>query len=109
MSELADRECLPCKGGVPPLEGDRLADLHGRLGSDWSVVDDHHLEKEFRFRDFKEALAFTHRVGDLAEEVNHHPDLHLAWGKVAITLWTHKIDGLSEADFVLAAKIDRLV
>ena len=77
------------------------------LGHEWLVVDDHHLEKEFAFKDFKEALAFTNRVGELAESVGHHPDIYLAWGKVRLTVWTHKIDGLNEADFVFAAKADR--
>lgn len=108
MSDLADRECVPCKGGVPPLRGEALQSLYARLGAGWDVVDDHHLEKEFRFKNFRQALDFVNRVGELAERVNHHPDLHLAWGKVRVTLWTHKIGGLSEADFVFAAKVDRL-
>jgi 4a-hydroxytetrahydrobiopterin dehydratase len=79
-----------------------------RLGGQWRVVDQHHLEKEFRFKDFRQALEFTNRVGELAEGVGHHPDLHLAWGKVKLILWTHKIGGLSETDFVFAAKVDAL-
>ena len=78
------------------------------LGGDWRAVDDHHLEREYRFKDFRQALAFTNRVGELAEEVNHHPDIELAWGRVTLTIFTHKIDGLHEADFVFAAKADRL-
>jgi 4a-hydroxytetrahydrobiopterin dehydratase len=78
------------------------------LGGGWSCVDEHHLEKEYRFKDFRQALAFTNRVGELAESVGHHPDIHLAWGKVRLTIWTHKVDGLTESDFVLAAKADRL-
>ena len=108
MSDLASMECIPCRGGVPPLEGEELESYRGRLGGDWEVVDGHHLEKEFRFDDFAQALAFTNRIGELAEEVNHHPDLKLGWGYVHVSLWTHKIDGLSEADFVWAAKADRL-
>ncbi|HEY5611113.1 MAG TPA: 4a-hydroxytetrahydrobiopterin dehydratase [Thermoanaerobaculia bacterium] len=107
MSNLADRECVPCRGGVPPLKGEELARFREELGADWSVVDDHHLEKEFRFENFRQALDFTNRVGALAEEQGHHPDLYLAWGKVRVAIWTHKIDGLTESDFVLAAKIDR--
>jgi 4a-hydroxytetrahydrobiopterin dehydratase len=76
------------------------------LGGEWQVVDDHHLEKEYRFKDFREALDFTNRVGELAESVAHHPDILLAWGRVKLTVWTHKIDGLHEADFVFAAKAD---
>jgi 4a-hydroxytetrahydrobiopterin dehydratase len=107
-TELAEKECLPCKGEVPPLKGKGLKDLEQKLGNGWKAVNEHHLEKEFKFKDFKEALAFTNRVGDLAEGQGHHPDIYLAWGKVRITIWTHKIDGLTETDFVFAAKIDRL-
>jgi 4a-hydroxytetrahydrobiopterin dehydratase len=82
--------------------------LHARLGPSWKVVDEHHLEKEFSFRNFRLALDFANRVGELAESVNHHPDLALSWGKVGVRLWTHKIGGLSETDFVFAAKTDRL-
>ncbi len=106
MTKLANKKCIACKSGVLPLEGDELLEITNALGSDWKVVNEHHLEKEFRFRDFKEALAFTNKVGELAEEENHHPDIHLSWGKVRIVLWTHKINGLSESDFILAAKID---
>lgn len=106
-SLLASETCVPCRGGVPPLAGEELAALARELGNGWRVVDEHHLEKEFAFRDFAEALAFTNRVGALAEEVGHHPDIYLAWGKARITIWTHKIDGLSRSDFVLAAKIDQ--
>ena len=105
---LANMDCVPCKGGVPPLKGDELAALQEELGGSWCAVDEHHLEKEFRFKDFREALAFTNSVGELAESQGHHPDIYLAWGKVKITIWTHKIDGLTESDFVLAAKVDRL-
>ena len=109
MKQLADRQCVPCKGGTPPLKGTPLRDLEKQLGRGWRVVNDHHLEKEFTFKDFLGALAFTNKVGELAEEQGHHPDIYLAWGKVRITIWTHKIDGLTESDFVLAAKIERLV
>ncbi len=104
MNDLANQECVPCKGGVPPLTGEALRLLHDRLGPEWSVVDEHHLEREFTFGNFQEALDFTNRIGALAESQNHHPDIYLAWGKVRITIWTHKIDGLTESDFVFAAK-----
>jgi 4a-hydroxytetrahydrobiopterin dehydratase len=107
--DLASRECVPCKGGVPPLKGEALRRLAGQLGASWSVVEEHHLEKEFKFPDFRTALEFTNRVGELAESVGHHPDIHLGWGKVRLTVWTHKIKGLAEADFVFAAKVDRLL
>ena len=108
MSSLSQKECLPCKGGIPSLKGEKLQKLQKELGNDWNVVREHHLEKEFKFKNFREALGFTNRVGELAEQVGHHPDLYLAWGKVKITIWTHKIDGLTETDFIFAAKVDVL-
>jgi 4a-hydroxytetrahydrobiopterin dehydratase len=107
-SELAKLECIPCKGGVPPMQGDELRTWAERLGGGWRVVDGHHLAKEFRFKDFRQALAFTNQVGELAESVNHHPDLCLSWGRVQVTVWTHKIGGLSETDFIFAAKVEAL-
>ncbi len=107
MSELADKQCVPCRGGVPPLRGGELERLRRELHPDWRVVDEHHLERELRFPDFRQALDFTNRVGELAEEQGHHPDLHLSWGKVLVQIWTHKIDGLTESDFVFAAKADQ--
>ena len=106
LSPLAGEKCIPCRGGVPALHGEELRQLVEHLGGDWTVVDEHHLEKEIAFPDFATALAFTNRVGAIAEEEGHHPDIHLAWGKVRIIIWTHKIDGLTRSDFILAAKID---
>ena len=108
MNELAKRECVPCSGGVPALRGKELAALLEKLGGGWRVIDGHHLEKEYRFKDFRDALAFANRVGELAEAQAHHPDMYLAWGKVRLTVWTHKIDGLTESDFIFAAKADAL-
>jgi 4a-hydroxytetrahydrobiopterin dehydratase len=108
MAALAEKECVPCKGGVPALKGDDLVKLKHELDSGWQVVQDHQLEREFKFKDFLGALTFTNRVGELAEEQQHHPDIYLSWGKVKVTIWTHKVNGLTESDFVLAAKIDRL-
>jgi 4a-hydroxytetrahydrobiopterin dehydratase len=105
-SELAAKKCVPCRGGVPPLKGPEVESLLSRLGGGWRVVDEHHLEKEYRFKNFKEALDFANQVGRIAEEQGHHPDIYLAWGKVGLKIWTHKIDGLTESDFVLAAKAD---
>lgn len=105
---LADQECVPCKGGVPPLKGEELIRLHEELGGGWQLIDEHHLTKEFRFANFVDALAFTNLVGELAEEVDHHPEIHLSWGRVTIEVWTHKIDGLTGSDFIWAAKADRL-
>jgi 4a-hydroxytetrahydrobiopterin dehydratase len=109
VSDLAEKECIPCKGGTPPLKGKELQDLLARLGNDWQVVDEHHLEKQYKLKDFRQALAFTNQIGELAERVNHHPDVCLGWAKVEITLWTHKIGGLSESDFVFAAKVDAML
>jgi 4a-hydroxytetrahydrobiopterin dehydratase len=108
LETLSEKDCIPCKGGVPPLKGPALTELAAQLGRDWEVVDGHHLEKEFKFKDFKQALEFTNRVGALAEAQNHHPDILLTYGKVGITLWTHKIDGLTESDFVFAAKVEAM-
>ena len=107
MSELASRQCVPCRGGVPPLQDEAITDLLGQLEG-WEVVDQHHLKKNYRFSNFREALAFVNRVGDLAEEQGHHPDICFGWGNAEISIWTHKINGLTESDFVLAAKIDAL-
>jgi 4a-hydroxytetrahydrobiopterin dehydratase len=108
VSDLTAKQCVPCRGGVPPLAGAERDALLAELGHGWRVVDDHHLEKEYTFPDFRGALAFTNRVGELAEAEGHHPDIHLAWGKVRLTVWTHKIDGLTESDFILAAKAEQL-
>ncbi len=108
-SALASEVCVPCKGGVPPLKGPELETVARELGASWRVVDEHHLQKEFRFPDFAQALSFTNAVGAIAEREGHHPDIHLAWGKVGIEIWTHKIDGLTRSDFILAAKIDRIL
>jgi len=107
MAELADKVCVPCRGGVPALKGAELDALKKQVQG-WEVVNQHHLKKGFTFSDFQSALDFVNRVGAVAEEQGHHPDIYLAWGKVEITIWTHKVDGLTESDFILAAKIDRL-
>lgn len=104
---LADRHCVPCEGGVPPLAGEELRRYAAEVPG-WKVVEGHHLERSFDFPDFKSALEFVNRVGAVAEEEGHHPDLYLTWGRVDVKLGTHAIDGLSESDFVLAAKIDRI-
>ena len=107
MSELAKKTCIPCKGGVPPLKGTKLDELLEKLKNDWKIIKEHHLEKEYSFKNFKEALSFTIKIGELAENQGHHPDIFLAWGKVKLTIWTHKINGLTESDFIFAAKADK--
>lgn len=107
-TDLSERHCEPCEGGVPPLEGEELRAMQDELGGGWEVVDGHHLRKSFEFEDFVSALEFTNQVGELAEEEGHHPLIHLTWGEATIDIWTHAIDGLSDNDFILAAKIDEL-
>jgi len=107
MSELAAKNCVPCKGGVPPLAGRELETLAMQVPQ-WTVVNGHHLTRAFKFSDFAQALAFVNKVGAIAEQQGHHPDILLAWGKAEVTTWTHKINGLTESDFILAAKIDKL-
>ena len=107
MTDLASKTCVPCRGGVPPLKGKLLQDL-SKLVPEWEVVKEHHITRSYEFPDFRRALDYVNRLGAIAEEQGHHPDILLAWGKVGVTLWTHKIDGLTESDFILAAKAERL-
>jgi 4a-hydroxytetrahydrobiopterin dehydratase len=107
MSDLANKTCVPCRGGVPPMKGQELSEYLKQV-SNWKAVNEHHLSKTFTFPDFKQALAFVNKVGAIAEEQGHHPDILLTWGKAEVTTWTHKINGLTESDFILAAKIDQL-
>ncbi len=108
--ELAHRNCVPCRGGVPALKGQDLSKFHALLKdpAQWTVVSEHHIVRTYKFSDFQSALAFVNRVGEMAEAEGHHPDIFLAWGKVEVTIWTHAVDGLTESDFILAAKIDAL-
>ena len=105
---LAKKKCVPCLGGEPPMNRDKIAHLHRELIEGWEVIKEHQLEKTFRFKNFRQALDFTVKVGELAESEGHHPDIHLAWGKVRLVIWTHKVDGLTESDFILAAKCDAI-
>ena len=104
---LASKHCISCRGGVPALSGTELANLQAQVPG-WNVVGEHHLRKVYAFPDFRTALGFVNRVGETAETEGHHPDLYLSWGRVEVKIWTHKIDGLTESDFILAAKIDEL-
>lgn len=105
--EFYERSCVPCRDGVPALPPDEVSKLLAKIDG-WEAPRNHHLTKSFKFSDFRTALAFVDRVGSMAEQQGHHPDLHLAWGKVVVEIWTHKIDGLTESDFVFAAKCDHL-
>lgn len=105
---LAKKKCTPCEGGVSPLKGEVLESFYKQLDPGWRVIENHHLEKEYKFKNFKEALVFTNKVGAVAEHEGHHPDILLQYGKVQIKLWTHKVGGLTENDFILAAKCDSI-
>ena len=107
MSELASKQCVPCKGGVPPLKGEALQALQTQ-GEGWNVVEEHHLLKSFKFSDFRKTLDFVNKVGAIAEDQGHHPVITFTWGKAEITIYTHKINGLTASDFILAAKIDTI-
>ena len=106
--DLANKKCVPCRGGVPPLTGSQVRELLDQLNGGWAVIDGHHLRRDFEFKDFAEALVHVNRAGKIAEEEGHHPDVHLSWGRVRVEIWTHAIDGLTESDFILAAKLDAL-
>ena len=105
MADLATKKCEPCDAGTPALKGVDLRQLFARLDG-WDLINEHHLEKEYLFKDFREALDYVNRLGEIAEQEGHHPDIFLSWGKVRVTLWTHSVGGLSENDFILAAKAD---
>jgi 4a-hydroxytetrahydrobiopterin dehydratase len=105
--DLASQTCVPCRGGVPPMKGRELQRIL-QLVPEWKAVNEHHITRAFSFPDFKQALDFVNRVGEVAEKQGHHPDINLTWGKAEVTLWTHKIDGLTQSDFIMAAKIDQL-
>ncbi|MBX9923831.1 MAG: 4a-hydroxytetrahydrobiopterin dehydratase [Rhabdochlamydiaceae bacterium] len=104
--KLSSKKCIPCNKDTPPLKGDLLTQMHKLLSPGWQLIEEHHLEKEYLFKNFREALVFTNKIGEIAEKEGHHPDIFLSYGKVKIQLWTHKINGLSESDFILAAKCD---
>lgn len=106
QNSLSHKKCTPCTSGTNALKGNDLAPYMKQLNNDWKLVEEHHIEKEYKFPDFRKALAFTNKIGEIAEREDHHPDIYLSWGKVKVKLWTHKINGLSENDFILAAKCD---
>ena len=109
MSSFSEKDCVPCKGGIPPIKGKRLLALMEELNSEWKLIEDHHLEREFAFSNFKEAWDYLNKVAKMSEQQDHHPDIELSWGRVKVIIWTHKIDGLTESDFVFAAKCDGLL
>lgn len=105
---------MPCRGGVPPLTREQIAPLLRQLGGDWQVCERgpegvQYLERTYRFKNFAGAMQAAIAIGDMAEEQSHHPDLHVAWGALRVEIWTHKIGGLTESDFVFAAKCNAIV
>lgn len=107
-SELATMECKACEGSPAALKGDKLKHLHQKLGGDWKIIDGEKLQREYKFPDFRKALEFVNLVGEIAEQQNHHPDIYFTWGQAKIQIWTHSAKGLTENDFILAAKISEL-
>ena len=108
MSRLKDKKCTPCEKGGSPLKADEISPLKEQIDAGWNIHDNHHLERSFSFENFSEALEFTNRLGAVAEEEGHHPDIHLSWGKVIVELLTHEVGGLTENDFISAAKYDQV-
>ena len=108
LDNLSDMECIPCKGGVPPLSEEESSAFLSQIHDDWVVVENHHLTRTWSFPDFESALEFTNQLGEVCEQQNHHADFELGWGRVVSVIYTHKIDGLTESDFVLAAKFDTI-
>lgn len=106
--KLSDRQCQPCSGGMPVCDPDHAQSFLNELSPGWRITREGHLEKEFKFLDFKHALVFVNCIGSVAESEHHHPDVYLKWGSVKVMLWTHKINGLCENDFIMAAKIEKL-
>ncbi len=102
---LSAKKCLPCEAGTKLFGLGEIKTYLGHLQAGWEVLNNEKIRKEFKFRDFKEAMVFVNKIADLAEEEGHHPDIFVSYSKVVIELWTHAIGGLSENDFILAAKI----
>ena len=109
MDNLSKKNCIPCKSGSIPLKGKHLSALMKDIDKDWRLIEEHHLEREFNFPNFQEAWNYLNKVAEMSEQQDHHPDLELSWGRVKVKIWTHKIDGLTESDFVFAAKCDDLL
>lgn len=106
---LVNKACIPCQGGVPPLPAEEVQKLLKEVGKNWILNQEGHLYKEYTFKDFKSTMNFANKVAEISEKEGHHPDLRIAWGKCAIEIWTHKIGGLTESDFILGAKIEAIL
>ncbi len=109
MDALAEINCVPCRGGVPPLGPEAIDELRGQISPEWAVVNGHHLERQVRLKNFGQAMALANRIAEIAERQGHHPDLLVSWGRLTVTLFTHAIDGLHQNDFIMAARIDALL
>lgn len=108
MSNLIQKKCVPCEGGAKPLGVEEVKSYMSELKTDWEVLDDKKITREFKFKDFKEAMVFVNKVADITNQEDHHPDISIHYNKVEILLWTHAISGLSENDFIVAAKIEQI-
>tara|TARA_A100001234_G_C12591194_1_gene370634 strand:- start:730 stop:1056 length:327 start_codon:yes stop_codon:yes gene_type:complete len=108
MAELSKKECIPCKGGIPPMDGEKAKEMLNLVHNDWNLVESHHIERVWTFTNFENALELVNAAGKICEEQNHHADFELGWGRVKAMIWTHKINGLTESDFILAAKFDEI-
>ena len=106
--DLHEKKCIPCQGGIPPLTPEEIEPYMEQIHDDWALIADHHIERVFSFNDFKNALEFVNKAGEICEQEDHHADFELGWGRVKLMIWTHNIDGRNEADFILAAKIDNV-
>ena len=104
--KLSEHACIPCQGGVPPLSSEEIKRFLEKLEGDWHLNDHGHLEKSYVFKNFIDAMSFSNRISQIAEKEGHHPDLFISWGKCRVEIWTHKVNGLTESDFYLAAKIE---
>lgn len=107
--KLSDKKCVPCEGGISPFSLENLFEYQKQVNEDWRVADEgKKIKRDFTFGDFKEAMGFINKVADIAEAEGHHPDISISYNRVTISLWTHAIGGLSENDFIMAAKIDSI-
>ena len=109
IMSLVEKKCIPCAGGVPPLSKEEIEPLMEEIDENWTCLHEHHIERDFDFPNFVTALKFVNEAGNVCEQEAHHADFQLSWGKVKVMIWTHKIDGLTESDFILAAKIDQIL
>ena len=107
--DLTSKKCIPCSGGIPPMDDQQITKFLKSLGNNWQINNQKHLFKSFKFQNFIQAVEFTNKITEIAEKEGHHPDLHISWGECNVEIWTHKINGLTESDFYLAAKIDKIL